>query len=638
MKRLEGLVNLFKKITYVTRVIVALALVLTGLTAHAVRMGPLSVDSALGEPLKASIVIYDASELDAQSVTVSMASPSSYDVLGLIYNDLISRINLRFENTTKGAIVYLSTEDVVNEVVIDLQVDLVSSGEKVSRTYVAFIDPPLLVGERRSLPPLEETSFIDGPKSSDIRPEVVANQSEIAGDASDSVRYEVDSLSMSAESLPKFVDSEEDTPTEEVVAALSEPKAVRQIVVRSGDTLTKIAQQEGLSGFSLEQMLVGIFRKNREAFVADNMNRLRAGNVIRIPADNELQTISPSEARNEIRIQMADWRTYRDNLAAQAADQGQSIVNQSGQADSGRVGAAADRVSIDDSSQSSHVVKISKGNDPDTSALAELQERLLATEKALEEQNRRADDLEKIIANLKLLTQKRQTGLSGLDAADPPEAISVQEAPVTRETGLAWQAKLIQMILAQPLYLFIPVALLLIIGLWVSKRLNRMDSEDDVRQDKHQLDSAVADGVNPSIVTAGEMRVDDVGSSALRNQDPIEDADIFLAYGRYPQAEKILKEVLVLEPERLDVLLKLAEVYSGQKNLVLFDEIAHVVSKITNKTGAYWERLVALGYLINPSDERYADGKFASKEQPLTKPFDLSSIDLNLGDPPPSKS
>ena len=51
------------------------------------------------------------------------------------------------------------------------------------------------------------------------------------------------------------------------------------------------------------------------------------------------------------------------------------------------------------------------------------------------------------------------------------------------------------------------------------------------------------------------------------------------------RAEKILKEVLVLEPERLDVLLKLAEVYSGQKNLVLFDEIAHVVSKITNKTG-----------------------------------------------------
>ena len=137
---------MFKNITYTIQVFIALVLVSTGLTAHAVRMGPLSVDSALGEPLNAYIVIYDAAELYARVVTVSMASPSSYDVQGLIYNDLISRINLRFESTANGSIIHLSTEDAVNEVVIDLQVDLVGPEGKVSRTYVAFIDPPLLVG------------------------------------------------------------------------------------------------------------------------------------------------------------------------------------------------------------------------------------------------------------------------------------------------------------------------------------------------------------------------------------------------------------------------------------------------------------------------------------------------------------
>ena len=93
-----------------------------------------------------------------------------------------------------------------------------------------------------------------------------------------------------------------------------------------------------------------------------------------------------------------------------------------------------------------------------------------------------------------------------------------------------------------------------------------------------------------------------------------------------------------LEPGRLDVLLKLAEVYSRQKDLISFDEIAQIVSEITNKAGAYWERVIALGYLINPGDERYADGKFAIERQPMTKPFDLSSIYLNLGNPPSSKS
>ena len=66
-----------------------------------------------------------------------------------------------------------------------------------------------------------------------------------------------------------------------------------------------------------------------------------------------------------------------------------------------------------------------------------------------------------------------------------------------------------------------------------------MDSEDDVRQDKHQLDSAVA-GWRESIYRYCWRDCVSMmwGSSALRNQDPIEDADIFLAYGRYPQGRK----------------------------------------------------------------------------------------------------
>lgn len=628
---------MFKNITYTIKVFIALVLVSTGLTAHAVRMGPLSVDSALGEPLKAYIVIYDAAELDARVVTVSMASPSSYDVQGLIYNDLISRINLRFESTANGSIIHLSTEDAVNEVVIDLQVDLVGPEGKVSRTYVAFIDPPLLVGERLSLPPLEEPPRIDVPTFLEVEREVIKTEIATAKDPDSPVVNEVDSLPLDAEDLPEFAENRQDAAVEiDVVNSVPAPKSVRQIVVRPGDTLSKIAKKEQLSGFSLEQMLVSIFRKNREAFVGDNMNRLRAGNVIRIPVENELRTISTSEATNEIRIQMADWRAYRTNLAARASET-QGIIDDADRKESGRVGYSADRVNIQDGAQSSHVVKISKGDGSERGALEGLQERLLATEKALEEQKRRADDLEKIIANLKLLTQTRGEGGSALNIADPSEALTIQDIPGAKKVETLWQAKLIETILAQPLYLFIPVGLLLIIGLWASKRLNRMDNENDSYEARRQFDAAT-NQLNPAEIADENRRDDSEVSGVPRNQDPIEDADIFLAYGRYPQAEKILREALRLEPGRLDVLLKLAEVYSRQKDLVSFDEIAQIVSEITNKAGAYWERVIALGYLINPSDERYADGKFASERQPMNKPFDLSSIDLNLGNPPSSKS
>ena len=109
-----------KRFLYLVQVFVGVALISIGLNGHAVRMGALSVDSALGEPLSASIRLYDAEGVAVNAVTVSMAPPSVYDSLGLIYNDLISRINLRYENAANGPIVRLSTQGPVNEVVLDL--------------------------------------------------------------------------------------------------------------------------------------------------------------------------------------------------------------------------------------------------------------------------------------------------------------------------------------------------------------------------------------------------------------------------------------------------------------------------------------------------------------------------------------
>jgi pilus assembly protein FimV len=92
----------------------------------------------------------------------------------------------------------------------------------------------------------------------------------------------------------------------------------------------------------------------------------------------------------------------------------------------------------------------------------------------------------------------------------------------------------------------------------------------------------------------------------------------------------------VAEPRRLDLLLKLAEVYSRKGELSGFEDIAKIVADITRESGAYWERLLALGYLINPDDVRYSEGKFARNTR-TAEPVDLSKIDLNLGQEPDAR-
>ena len=616
-----------KRFLYLVQVFVGVALISIGLNGHAVRMGALSVDSALGEPLSASIRLYDAEGVAVNAVTVSMAPPSVYDSLGLIYNDLISRINLRYENAANGPIVRLSTQGPVNEVVLDLQVEFVGPEGNVNKTYVAFIDPPFLADERLSLSTLEsELLSIEesaekilteqGIESSDL----VVSREAIEVEPTDNNAVE---RPENIETMPEIVDEVNIIETDFVSSA-------RQIVVRPGDTLTKIAQREKLSDFSLEQMLVGIFRKNREAFVGDNMNRLRAGNVIRIPVESELQAIPTKEATSEIRIHMADWRAYKDSLAVRPTFQAQTTTERAGRSESGVVEAASDQVNVQTQSESAYVVEVSKGSGDMDLGSQGLEERLIATEKELEEQKARAGELEKIIAELTSLAQSKQNLGSAIQSADG-QGITAPKKSTQGDAGAPWQAKIIEGVLHQPLYLLMPILALLIIGLWVSKRLNRLDdSNDEMMQpvgdkgDRVSLDAA-------AFIQAG-------GTNVARDQDPVEDADIFIAYGRYPQAEKILKEALSLEPKRLDVLLKLAEVYSRQKDLANFDAVAERVADVTSQTGAYWERLVALGYLINPTNERYAEGKFASERQASVKPVDLSSIDLDLGNPPSPKS
>ncbi|MFN9746709.1 MAG: FimV family protein, partial [Betaproteobacteria bacterium] len=83
----------------------------------------------------------------------------------------------------------------------------------------------------------------------------------------------------------------------------------------SGDSLSRIAGRTAPSGVSLDQMLVSLFRANPQAFVGENMNRLKAGSVLTVPSAAEAGAIPAAEAREVIVAQSADFGAYRQRLA-----------------------------------------------------------------------------------------------------------------------------------------------------------------------------------------------------------------------------------------------------------------------------------------------------------------------------------
>src|SRR6185436_18895305 len=94
--------------------------------------------------------------------------------------------------------------------------------------------------------------------------------------------------------------------------------AASEYSVRPGDSLSKIAAKTQVSGISLDQMLVGLFRNNPDAFIDGNMNLLKAGSVLQVPSSDSLATVPAPEARRIILAQSADFSAYRQRLASAA--------------------------------------------------------------------------------------------------------------------------------------------------------------------------------------------------------------------------------------------------------------------------------------------------------------------------------
>ncbi len=87
--------------------------------------------------------------------------------------------------------------------------------------------------------------------------------------------------------------------------------------VQPGETLSEIAFRIAQSNFTADQVMVAIYELNPDAF-SNNINLLKAGAVLRLPAAGQLSRVSPDYAAGEVRRQTDEWRNGRMPILAQA--------------------------------------------------------------------------------------------------------------------------------------------------------------------------------------------------------------------------------------------------------------------------------------------------------------------------------
>jgi pilus assembly protein FimV len=142
-------------------------------------------------------------------------------------------------------------------------------------------------------------------------------------------------------------------------------------------------------------MLIAILRANPNAFVNNNINRLKAGATLLIPDSNQLAEVPRDNARQEVQVQTSDWNRYRRKLADSAATATEKT------SDAGK--RASVRVKEGDDAGRKDVLKLSRGQPAgakpgsSTERIQSLEEELIARERALKEANARIKELEKTV-------------------------------------------------------------------------------------------------------------------------------------------------------------------------------------------------------------------------------------------------
>ncbi len=600
---------------------------LWGFNAMALSLGRITVQSALGEPLRAEVEVLDINAEEASSLRTSIALPEAFRSAGLEYNQALASLQASLQRRADGrAYIRLSGDRAINDPFVDLILETNWATGRIVRDYTLLFDPPNL---RAAAPTTPTPAQVTAP----------APASRTAS-----------AIKSAAPATPGLTATQAAEPGSKIAAKVPVPSAVvkppasrtGQVSVKAGDTASRIAAATKPDKVSLDQMLVALLRTNPAAFMGDNINRIKAGAILDIPTGEQAGATSASEATQIIVAQSKDFNDFRRKLAVNAPDTPTVAAS--------RQTSGAVQASVDDKKPAATApdkLTLSKGGIQKLPA-----EDKLVKDRSAREAASRVAEIAKNISDLSSLgaaskavagspvapaSAAAQPGTTAITsplvnppavAASAPPATVVASAPVRTASSAAKpaptmplpqpQTGLLDGLIESPL---LPagavglIALLTFFGLYRARQRKNTAQVDSVfLENRLRPDSFFGGSGGQSVdthngpPTGSSLVYSPSQLDAVDDVDPVAEADVYLAYGRDLQAEEILKDALRSNPGRLAIHQKLLELFSKRRDTKSFENIAVLAFKASNGEGPDWERIRELGLSVDANNPLYQPG------------------------------
>ncbi|MCF1184789.1 hypothetical protein L0E83_15270 [Marichromatium gracile] len=660
--------------------VLALTLVVTD--AGALGLGGLQTYSALNQPFRGDIALIDVDPDTLDTVRIELAPAEAFNRAGLERYHYLTQLEFEPAVSEGGLpIVRITSREPIREPYLDFLVAATWPEGQLVRGYTVLLDPPVSTPSR--------APAVTAPRVSE-RPARTPTPS----------RVPVEQTAPSSQSAPAASELPEGV----------DPSVfpVQVGPVPEGVGLWQFALESRSQGASLAQTAMALYRANQDAFIRGDINRLVAGETLTIPSAEELFALDPAAAQTEFQAAMRGESVNRAPLAPPPPEPARlriagEVGEMPGGDDETQPGTSSPARSAEVVALEQELMTVMQAHESTRQETLELRAHIRELESQLVEIKEllRARNAE--VARLQAATTAGVGDVESAVAAEPmapavvtaPESVaepaasetpapvvSEQEAstvsepapsesprqsppPVVEPTPEAsdslWHALLL------PLAGFAAIAALGLIGFswWSSRRRQREDTELvstlDIESEFEPLDvparrtaeqdTRISEAAEPSALADEEASGSPFSSltqfdSTLDEADPLSEADIYIAYGRYDEAVRLLRGELDAAPERMDLRLKLAEAYFATRDVAALEALLEDGRAADGERidPAGWQRLremhsaLAAGSVAEAAPPPAGDVEAAGLDLPSASQESISLHLEDVADPAPAPS
>ena len=603
---------------------------------YSLGIGDIKLHSALNQNLNAEIALVLGSNESIEDIHVRMAKPEKFDEAGVPWTYSLSKIKFQPRlNANGSAVVQLRSDETIQEPFLSFLVEISWPKGSLYREFTVLVDPPSTY--LQPVIPVSDVATVQGSRAS--APQEVTTYS--------SAPYTESQVSSGAYGP-----------------------------VKKNDTLWEIADRVN-SGrrSSIEQMMMALYEANPQAFYQKNVNTLSAGSTLRIPDNEVVFRLSRTQAKSAFLRQTNEWK---NRFAADQTGTAQAVAATETATSQLKL-VAPDESKIDEQTivTASEIEKAVAGDDINQVGLASSE---VAQENV--QLKSRMEELEQKLAAMEMALEFKDQQLAALQAVQmdktatktvvvqPDKTKAVKSGPV--KTVDKQVSKVKPKPAPQPVsddsgyYSGVGGIGAVVIGLLAWLWWRKRKAEEEISQESMFSSSfATATGVggttsigSDSFGQAGvsdatdamSLEAGSIGESSILSEftpsdfdafetdqsevDPISEADVYLAYGRYQQAEELMRQAIEEQPDRDECKLKLLEILYANENAEAFEAYANQLNAAGKQQDSeFWARVVEMGSEICPDLAVFsgADSESGFDREQQTGAGNISDVDNTEG-------